>query len=216
MAISHTGTYIRGSQSQIPNLGLGNFVAQVNLFNAKALNNVDKAIRKMVFEVFKRIVMRTPIDTARCRSAWAVGLTPSNSSPIQSSTESKTTWKKVSRATPKGKRTTTGYWEGKTTETVKTSGIFESASATINRGRQFISSGMDIHDGLIAYIFNNVRYAIYLEGGRVYPSPPYGSPQAPRGMVRITLAEFGSISNEAVASVQSGGLGSGLSSGLGG
>jgi hypothetical protein len=206
MTITHQSTYIRPSSGQVSNLGLGNFVSQINLFNAKAINNLDKAIRKMVFEVFKRIVMRTPVDTSRCRSAWAVGLTPSNSSPIQSSTKLKTTWKKVSRATPKGKRTTTGYWEGKTTETVKTSGIFESASGTINRGRQFIQSGMDIHDGLIAYIFNNVRYAIYLEGGRVYPSPPYGSPQAPRGMVRITLAEFGSISSEAVTSVQSGGL----------
>lgn len=209
MGITHQSTYIRGSQSQVSNLGLGDFVAQVNLFNTKALNNIDKAIRKMVFEVFKRIVMRTPVDTSRCRSAWQCSSVFSASSSIQSSVESKTTWKKVSRATPKGKRTTTGYWEGKTTETTKTIST-ESASATINRGRQFIQSGMDIHDGLIAYIFNNVRYAIYLEGGRVYPSPPYGSPQAPKGMVRITLAEFGSISNEAVSSVQSGGLGSGL------
>jgi len=215
MAITHQSTYIRPSSNQVSNLGLGNFVSQINLFNAKAMNNIDKAIRKMVFEVFKRIVMRTPRDTGLLASSWQCSSVYSASSSIQesSTSSSKVSWKKVSRATPKGKRTTTGYWEGKTTETVKTSGIFESASATINKGRQFISSGMDIHDGLIAYIFNNVRYAIYLEGGRVYPSPPYGSPQAPRGMVRITLAEFGSISNEAVASVQSGG---GLSSGLGG
>ena len=183
MAITHQNTYIRGSQSQVSNLGLGDFVAQVNAFSGKALNSVDKAIRKMVFEVFKRIVMRTPVDSGRLRGNWAVSSVYSMSSELGDSKK----------------------------------GTFDkSGSSTVNKGRQFIQSGMDIHDGLIAYIFNNVRYAIYLEGGRVYPSPPYGSPQAPKGMVRITLAEFGSISTEAVTSVQSGGLGSGLSSGLGG
>ena len=207
-------TYIRPGKSELGNLGLGTFAIDVSKFVKKAKGNIDLAIRKMIFEVFKRIVVRTPVDTGRCKAGWTVGKTWNMSSPLGGSPQYDTTpggssskthqkqgrrFRRVSSVSERG----VGRYIG--AQVKAGAGTFDkSGRVTASKGAQFLQ-GMEIKDGIICYIFNNVRYAIYLEGGRVYPSPPYGSPQAPKGMVRITLAEFGSITNEVVASVSVGG-----------
>jgi hypothetical protein len=208
-------TYIRPGIGVQPDRNLGNFVADISSFVKKAKGNTDLAVRKMVFEVFKRIVKRTPVDTGRARGGWQVAKVYSLYSELGGSpTEDKVVWTRVNRS----QRTATGYWEGKVVTRVRTvssnrgkipvgAGRFDkTGGATIRAGSNFILDGMDIKDGVIAYIFNNVRYIIFLEGGRVYPDPPYGSPQAPKGMVRITLSEFGNITDEVVRSISISGI----------
>lgn len=57
-----------------------------------------------------------------------------------------------------------------------------------------VSSVSDFTAGQAAYIINNLPYAIPLEYGH--------STQAPKGMVRVTLARFQQIVNEAVRNNQ--------------
>jgi hypothetical protein len=237
--------YIRPGMGQLANKDLGNFVVQINAFTDKARGNIDKVVRKIVFEVFKRIVKRTPCDTGRARAGWQVSSMYNASSglggaPSTSSTKTKTSYKytkpyKVVRmangrfvripligggtslsATTKTTtttqiRTTTSISERGVgafigAKVVAGAGTFDkSGGSTINTGKDFILSEMKTSNGVIAYIYNNVRYIVFLEGGRVYPSKPYGSPQAPHGMVRITLAEYGGIVNQAVNEVKVGG-----------
>jgi hypothetical protein len=214
--LGHASKYIRTSAGQLPTLDLGTFVAQVEAFSTKALANTDKAVRKMVFEVFKRIVKRTPADTGRCRAGWQVGKVYSMTSELGGSPKYSTTSGKTGTKTHKlqGERfrrvssiSERGVGKFIGSMVKAGAGTFDkSGNTTIGKGSGFILGEMEVLDGIIGYIFNNVRYAIYLEGGRVYPSPPYGSPQAPNGMVRLTLSEFGSIANQVISSINVGGV----------
>ena len=217
MAITHQSTYIRQGTSQLPSLELGTFAIDIAKFINKTNVNLDLVIRKIIFEVFKRIVLRTPCDTGRARGGWQVAKTYSMASGlsdkmptyetklggtggVQTHGRQGTRYRRVSSLSERG----VGKFIGSMVKAG--AGTFDkSGSATIAQGGHFVKA-MDIPDGIVCYLFNNVRYIVFLEGGRVYPSPPYGSPQAPKGMVRITLAEYGNIVQEAVNTVQIGGI----------
>jgi hypothetical protein len=211
-------TYVRGSGG---NLNLGQFVVQINAFNDKALKNVDKVVRKIVFEIFSRIVKRTPVDTGRARAGWMASSAWSGAGGVGGlglkSMVSKSklgpyfkTNEQGENVVVKNRKTTSvsergvGAYIG--AKVAAGAGTFDkSGGTTINAGKSFIMGEMRTRNGVIAYIYNNVRYVIYLEGGRVYPSPPYGSPQAPHGMVRITLAEYQGIAQAAITQAAGGG-----------
>jgi len=52
------------------------FSSDVSKWTTKARVETDQQLRKVVFEMFSRIVQRTPVDTGRARGAWAVTMAP--------------------------------------------------------------------------------------------------------------------------------------------
>lgn len=57
----------------------GRFAIDVSRFINKTQSNIDVVIRKIVFDVFVRVVLKTPVDTGRLVGNWfpTIG-TPSN------------------------------------------------------------------------------------------------------------------------------------------
>lgn len=53
----------------------GSFAVDISRFVAKAKGNTTLVVRKISLDVFKRVIMRTPVDTGRARGNWqtAVG-----------------------------------------------------------------------------------------------------------------------------------------------
>lgn len=50
----------------------GTFAADISKFCQKADANAKQVVRKIAFEAFKRVVMKTPVDTGRARANWSV------------------------------------------------------------------------------------------------------------------------------------------------
>lgn len=50
----------------------GSFTLDLSRFCKKADVEVHTVIRKIAFEAFKRVVLRTPVDTGRARANWGV------------------------------------------------------------------------------------------------------------------------------------------------
>lgn len=50
----------------------GSFSADLSRFCKKYDADMRLVIRKITFEAFKRIILRTPVDTGRARANWAV------------------------------------------------------------------------------------------------------------------------------------------------
>lgn len=48
------------------------FVADISKFVDKANGNVELVCRKIALDVFRRVVMRTPVDTGRAKGNWQV------------------------------------------------------------------------------------------------------------------------------------------------
>lgn len=51
----------------------GNFSLDLSRFVAKTNNRVDLAVRKVMLEVFRRVVMKSPVQTGRFRGNWNIG-----------------------------------------------------------------------------------------------------------------------------------------------
>ena len=52
----------------------GPFELQLRAFADKAKGNADAAVREVVLEVGRRLVIRSPVDTGRFRSNWFYGV----------------------------------------------------------------------------------------------------------------------------------------------
>lgn len=50
----------------------GTFAADITKFCKRYKGDIQTAVRKITFEAFKRIILRTPVDTGRARANWAV------------------------------------------------------------------------------------------------------------------------------------------------
>ena len=114
---------------------------------AKGTNTkAETLLRKIVVEIFRRVSIRTPVDTGRARANWFASIgQPSNETTDNEARQSAREAESVVRRwTPVQPITLT----------------------------------------------NNLSYIETLERGRVGNK---GSLQAPQGMVRITVAEFGTI-----------------------
>lgn len=46
------------------------FAAGIRKFAAKSLDNAETVRRRIALEMFRRVVMRTPVDTGRARGNW--------------------------------------------------------------------------------------------------------------------------------------------------
>lgn len=53
---------------------MNNFAVDVRKFVEHANGNVDKVVRKVLFDLTTSIVKRTPVDTGRLRGNWQFGI----------------------------------------------------------------------------------------------------------------------------------------------
>ena len=51
---------------------MGTFADQLKAFHLKTEGLSDRVVRTAILEVFARVVVRSPVDTGRFRSAWTV------------------------------------------------------------------------------------------------------------------------------------------------
>jgi hypothetical protein len=55
-------------------MALGDFELQIQRFVDKAKGNVDIVVRKVALDLFKRVVIKSPVDTGRFKSNWQVAI----------------------------------------------------------------------------------------------------------------------------------------------
>lgn len=60
------------------------FTLALEAFEKKANSRIDLVIRKIVMDLFSRVIMRTPVRTGRARANWTVGV---NAKPAASSSD---------------------------------------------------------------------------------------------------------------------------------
>lgn len=49
---------------------MSDFALDISRFVKKANGNIDIVVRKITFEVFSRVIRKTPVDTGRARGNW--------------------------------------------------------------------------------------------------------------------------------------------------
>ena len=49
---------------------MGKFAADINAFNKASLDKCDLVTRMIALEVFRRVILKTPVDTGRARGNW--------------------------------------------------------------------------------------------------------------------------------------------------
>lgn len=61
-------------------MALGTFELDIARFVVKAKGNFDVVFRKISLDLFKRVVIKTPVDEGRARGSWsvAIGAIPAN------------------------------------------------------------------------------------------------------------------------------------------
>lgn len=53
---------------------MGAFAIDVARFVAKAKGNTDLVVRKICFDIFSRVIKKTPVDKGRAKGNWAVAI----------------------------------------------------------------------------------------------------------------------------------------------
>jgi hypothetical protein len=51
-----------------------NFTLDIQRFVAKAKGNIDLVVRKVSLDLFRRVIMKSPVDTGRFRGNWQVSI----------------------------------------------------------------------------------------------------------------------------------------------
>jgi hypothetical protein len=163
------------------------------------IENIEEVRRIYAFEIFKRVVQRTPVDTGNARSNWLVSV----DEPSEEYTPPTVTKRKITRGKNKGKTVTKITPHQTLGRTMKAGGL----------GITF--SGDDP-----IYIFNNTPYIQKLEyggygkydenGNLIQPSNGPKtvngySLQAPHGMIGRVLSQAERIFQAAVNAVKGGG-----------
>jgi hypothetical protein len=178
------------------------------VFAKSTIDNIEKVRRIYAFEIFKRVVQRTPVDTGNARSNWLVSL----GEQTDEYNPAMVTKRKITR----------GKNKGKTATKVK-------LNQTLNRTMRAGGLGITFSGDDSIVIFNNTPYIRKLEYGG-YPNPPKhggktkeytrkdgtkvgGLPktvggyslQAPHGIVGLVLAQAEQIFQKAINAVNGGG-----------
>lgn len=128
------------------------FVLDIQRFVNAANGKLDLVVRKIALDLFKRVIMKSPVDTGRFKGNWqvAIGAIPSGTLELTD----------------------------------------KSGSATVSK---VTAATLGLKAGDIITLANNLDYAMGLEMGR--------SKQAPVGMVRTTVLEFGGVVTQAANEV---------------
>lgn len=128
------------------------FELDIARFVKKANGNIDLVVRKVALDLFKRVIMKSPVDTGRFRGNWqvAIGSVPAGTLTIDD----------------------------------------KSGTATLAK---VTAITLGLRAGEVITLANNLVYAIGLEYGH--------SKQAPQGMVRLTVQEYGAVVTKAASEV---------------
>lgn len=59
---------------------LGEFNKRMKVTSLAIEGNVDKIVKKLALKIDSEVVIETPVDTGRARSAWVVGISAANRS----------------------------------------------------------------------------------------------------------------------------------------
>jgi len=140
-------------------------------YAAKTIEKTERVLRKTALEIFKRIIMRTPVGNP---AIWQVARKPKGY---------------VGGRLRNNWFVSIGAESSQTTEYTAPTG-----GATVNRATG-AAQAWKPSGGQSIFMTNNLPYAETIERGRVDGS---GSIQAPYGMVKITVAEFDGIVNRSV------------------
>lgn len=55
-------------------MALGSFSLDIQRFVDKAKGNVDLVVRKISLDMFRRVIMKSPVDTGRFKGNWQVAI----------------------------------------------------------------------------------------------------------------------------------------------
>jgi hypothetical protein len=152
------------------------------------IENIEKVRRIYAFEIFRRVVMATPVDTGNARSNWMVSV----GEPTDEYNPATVTTRTITRGENKGKTIT------------KTK-----LSQNLNRTMKAGSLGIIFSGDDSIYISNSTPYIRKLEYGGYGDGPKTVngfSRQAPQGMVGKVMAQVGQIFRAAVNAVKGGGV----------
>jgi hypothetical protein len=170
---------------------------------AKMKDAPREAINIFAFEIFKRVVLKTPVDTGAARQNWLVSINGEDNSVVR-------TGEKVKKI-----KARKGENKGKTVE-VK-SQIWTTAASDVTdlsneKGRHVMADGGNVIETAKGddkiFIQNNLPYIAALEFGRpdiknhVKTTPEGRSLQSPHGMVGIVLAKADILFERAVKAVK--------------
>lgn len=53
---------------------VSSFVAQVRAFQRKTDIEIEKTLKKIAFDLYRRIILKTPVDTGRARASWNISV----------------------------------------------------------------------------------------------------------------------------------------------
>lgn len=148
---------------------MADFTMDIAKFVNKAKGNADMVVRKCTFEMFKRVIIKSPVDTGRFKSNWqaAVGVVPSGTIGLADSITHDEGGKERDR--------------GASRDAAAGSAAFARVNAVALSGKA----------GDVIYLVNNLHYANELEYGH--------SNQAPEGMVRISILEWNAVVRKAAS-----------------
>lgn len=73
-------------------MALGNFELDIQRFVDRAKGNIDLVVRKIALDLFRRVIMKSPVDTGRFKGNWqvAIGSIPAGVLAIDDKTGSAT------------------------------------------------------------------------------------------------------------------------------
>lgn len=125
-------------------MALGSFELQIQRFVDKAKGNTTLVVRKVSLDLFRRVIMKSPVDRGRFKGNWqvAIGAIPAGILEIDDKSGTAT--------------------------------IAKATAVTLN-----------MKAGEVIYLVNHLPYGPRLEYG--------WSKQAPGGMVRLTVEEYGAV-----------------------
>jgi hypothetical protein len=143
------------------------FSADIGKFCKKYDADIKTVVRKISFEAFSRIILRTPVDTGRARANWGIGLLAPNTTLLVESED-----------------------KSGTATLQKTAAGVESWACT---GSIFLTNNLP-YIGVLEYggYPNPPKVGTRIKGkkfGSIKSVNGY-SLQAPQGMVRITVTEM--------------------------
>ena len=81
---SRPGNFSRGDRFSFYSGGGRQFSMTVDNWCKMTGIKTSAAVKKIVIDIFSRVIMRTPVDTGRARSNWVVGLNSPSSTPSSS------------------------------------------------------------------------------------------------------------------------------------
>jgi hypothetical protein len=139
-----------------------------------AKGDLNKACRKVGFAMLAKVMVRSPVDTGRFRGNWMIGVEVMPATAI----------------------TPDGIGPGRQPGDPPLAGAPSGAAvdgAVINNA---LSALGQFKLGQTIWIINNVPYAVALEQGH--------SKQAPAGVVKITVQEFGAITSREARAIRAG------------